>query len=252
MNEAHTTERAVQRKRRRAQRNEDNPMSARHRTPHHHTEVTPIALNREPRRGVRFDSRQNRVIEWEDAQGQSHKIEGTTRVVGAFGCKLVLPHGLPLGQRISILDGARCSNSLGTIVWKGKERPEGCEMGVELVAPNMDVWVKEPQLTPGEERRRAQRAVLRLPVLLKYTPHNLEPISVAAHTMSVNDHGAMVICNRAFSQGSELELENRRTWKKITCKVKRQPKETPEGFQLALEFEQPAIGFWPVAFPPPQ
>jgi len=252
MMEAHSTERPANRKRRRGQRNEDHPMSARQRT-HHNYEEHPVApLNREPRRGVRFDSRLLRVVEWEDTFGQTHKLEGTTRVVGAFGCKLMLPHGLPLGQRVSIVDGARSTNVLGTIVWKGKERPEGCEMGVELVAPNMDVWVKEPQLSPGDERRRGQRAVLRLPVLLKYKSHNLEPISVAAHTISVNDHGAMVLCNRAFSAGSELELENRRTWKKVVCRVKRQPKETPEGFQLALEFEQPTLGFWPVAFPPPQ
>jgi len=253
MIEAQNMERTAQRKRRRNPRNEEHPMSARHRSSHTQFEnYTPAPLNREPRRGVRFDSRLQRQVEWEDAGGQLHRAEGTTRVVGAYGCKLVLPHGLPLGQRISILDAARQTHVSGTVVWKGKERPEGCDMGVELVTPNMDVWVKEPQLTPGEERRRAQRAVLRLPVLLKFTPHNHEPVSVSAHTLSVNDHGALVVCNRAFSEGSRLELENRRTWKKITCKVKRQPKETPEGFQLALEFEEPTLGFWPVAFPPPQ
>ena len=211
----------------------------------------PAQFPREPRRGIRFESQQQRVVEWEDTEGRAHRAEGKTRVVGAFGCKLVMPHGIPLGQRISIVDPARSTNVLGTVVWKGKERPEGCEMGVELVAPNMDVWVREPQLSPSDERRRGQRAILRMPVVLRYMPHNLEPISVNALTMSVNDHGATVMCNRSFPQNSELELENRRTWQKISCKVKRPPKETPEGFQLALEFDHPALGFWPVAFPPP-
>lgn len=215
-------------------------------------EETIIPLNREPRRGIRFDSRQPRVVEWEDADGKSHRSNGNTRVVGAFGCKLMLSHALPLGQRISIEDPVRSTSVQGIIVWKGRERPEGCEMGVEMITPNMDVWVREPQLAPGEERRRGQRAILQLPVVLRYTPHNLEPISVNGHTVSLNDHGALVMCNRAFPQGSELELENRRTRVKIACKVRRPPKETAEGFQLALDFAEPVIGFWPVAFPPPQ
>lgn len=210
-------------------------------------------LTREPRRGIRFDSRQPRVVEWEDANGMPHRLDGSTRVVGAFGCKLMLPQSLPLGQRISITDPVRNTNVQGIIVWKSKERPEGCEMGVELLTPNMDVWVREPQMVPGEERRRGQRAILSLPVLLRYCmQHDSSPISVTGQTISLNDHGALVMCKRAFPQGTKLELENRRTRVKVACKVRRPPKETPEGFQVVLEFEQPAIGFWPVAFPPPQ
>lgn len=228
-------------------------MQTRHRPYKSTREEAIIApLNREPRRGIRFDSRQARTIEWEDADGRSHRMDGITRVVGAFGCKLVLQQGLPLGQNIAIGDPTRNTSVHGIVVWKGKERPEGCEMGVELVTPNMDVWVREPQLAPGEERRRGQRAILQLPVMLRFSMHNHEAISVAAKTLTLNDHGALVMCNRAFPQGTELELENRRTRVTVTCRVRRPPKETPEGFQVALEFAEPVIGFWPVAFPPPQ
>jgi hypothetical protein len=227
-------------------------MTARHRSQTQYEEPPAPRMNREPRRGVRFDSRVTRSIEWEDTNGCGHTTEAITRIVGAYGCKLMMPQALPLGQRVTIVDPGRQSTVTGTIVWKGKERTDGCEMGVELVTPNMDFWVKEPQLSPGEERRRGQRAVLRVPVTLHYSPRNLAHQAVQAHTMSVNDHGAVVLCNREFSSGSELELENRVAGKRITCRVKRQPKETPDGFQLALEFSQPVLNFWPVSFPPPQ
>ncbi len=227
-------------------------MTARHRSHHHFEPPLPPPLQREARRGIRFESRQPRTIEWEDAQGSSHRIEGSTRIVGAFGCKLLMPHALPLGQRINIIDAARNTNVLGTIVWKGRERSEGCEMGVEMTTPNMDVWVKEPQLAPSDERRRGQRAVLRLPVILHFRPPNLAEQVIPAYTMSVNDHGAMVVCHRDFVTGCELELESRQLGKTIHCRVRRQPKESPEGFQVSLEFQHPSVGFWPVNFPPPQ
>lgn len=249
--DAPSLERATPRRRRRMPRSEECPMTARHRLQHEPQPMIP-AMQREARRGVRFPSRQPRVVEWEDTEGRSHRAEGSTRIVGAFGCKLVLPHGLPLGQRITLSDPVRNTAVVGTVVWKGKERPEGCEMGVELITPNMDVWVREPQLPPSEERRRGQRAVLRVPVLLHYAPPNLATQVIPVHTLSVNDHGALVLSPRDFLVGCELELENRQAHKYIHCRVKRAPKETPEGFQIALEFDQPSIGFWPVSFPPPQ
>ena len=214
--------------------------------------IIPAAMQREPRRAIRFDARVPRTVEWEDASGQTHKAECQTRTVGAFGCKLVLPQSLPLGQRVHITDGSRFSTVTGTVVWKGREVREGWELAVELLAPNVDFWVREPQLPPAEERRRGQRAVLRLPVALHYQIRDRAPMSVTAHTVSVNDHGALVLCARAFPPGTRIELENKRTWKKLVCTVRRSPQETPEGFHLSLEFEQPALDFWPVAFPPPQ
>lgn len=229
-------------------------MTPRHRSHQHHYAEEPILppIHREARRGIRFESRQPRVIEWEDTEGNAHHLEGSTRIVGAYGCKLQMPHALPLGQRITVIDTTRSTSVIGTVVSRGKERPEGCEMGVELLQPNMDIWVRDPQLPPSEERRRGQRAILSLPVVLHFKPHNLSPLAFPAHTLSVNDHGATVLCNRSFPPGTQIELENRRTWKKIICVVKRQPKETPDGFQLPLAFAAPVLGFWPVSFPPPQ
>jgi hypothetical protein len=193
-----------------------------------------------------------RSVEWEDAGGAPHRTAGMTRIVGAYGCKMVAPISLPLGQRINLVDQGRKTTVTGTVVWRGKERPEGCEMGVELLSPNMDFWVREPQVVPSDERRRSQRALLRMLVVLHYSLKNKVDLGINGYTLSVNDHGATVLCERAFAPGQRIELENRSSRKRLWCVVRRPSKETPEGYHIALEFEQPALNFWPVAFPPPQ
>ncbi len=55
-------------------------------------------------------------------------------------------------------------------------------------------------LMPGEERRRSQRVIIRIPVTLELTKSG-QVIKIPAHTVAVNVHGAMV----AF----ELEADRR-------------------------------------------
>lgn len=50
--------------------------------------------------------------------------------------------------------------------------------------------------------------------------------------------------------GTRLVLENSATRERVPCKIARQPLESSEGFQVALEFDSPAPRFWRIAFPP--
>jgi hypothetical protein len=102
---------------------------------------------------------------------------------------------------------------------------------------------------PGEERRRSQRVIIRVPVTLVVT-ENGQTLRIAAHTVAVNIHGAMVVCPRSLEADTTLEVVNGRTDEKIGCRVTRAPRDSPEGFLIPVEFTSPSPNFWQITFPP--
>ena len=102
---------------------------------------------------------------------------------------------------------------------------------------------------PAEERRRSQRVIIQVPVSISYVVAG-QTVTVRAHTVSVNDHGAMILCNRCFDSGLKLELQNDRSRQRIGGRVTRNPHDTPEGFLIPVEFDAPTPGFWGISFPP--
>jgi hypothetical protein len=108
---------------------------------------------------------------------------------------------------------------------------------------------RAPQLLPGEERRRSQRVMIRVPVTLRLEIAG-QKMTVQANTVSINDHGAMLLCTRTLSADSKMEIENERTHEKRPCRMTRAPVESPEGYLIPVEFAEPAPGFWRISFPP--
>jgi len=96
--------------------------------------------NREARRGRRMNSRVPVRLEWDGDAGKRHTVEAHTRVVNPYGCMLVLPDSLGLEHRLALTNLANDTSNAAIVVWKGNERPEGWEYGIELVAPEMDFW----------------------------------------------------------------------------------------------------------------
>ncbi len=105
------------------------------------------------------------------------------------------------------------------------------------------------QLFPGEERRRSQRVMIRIPVTLELTIAR-QKVTFRAVTVSVNDHGAMVLCPRTVVSGTELEMQNDQTHQKQLCRVIRTPVESQQSYLLPMEFVSSAPGFWQISFPP--
>jgi hypothetical protein len=105
------------------------------------------------------------------------------------------------------------------------------------------------QLLAGDERRRSQRVILRVPVTLQFVVAG-KPVTAAAHTVSVNDHGAMLQCTRPFNAETALELKNDRTGDKLPCRVTRAPIENTGGYLIPIEFSAPSPAFWRISFPP--
>lgn len=100
---------------------------------------TTLPSGQEKRRGVRVNSRVPIAVEWE-AGGETRRGEAQTRVVGPYGCLVVLPQNIEINQRIQITNLVSRQANPGVIVWCGNERTEGRELGIELIDPQMGFW----------------------------------------------------------------------------------------------------------------
>ena len=94
----------------------------------------------EKRRGVRLNSRVPVAIEWEDGAEQKFRQQALTRIIGPYGCLIVLPNDLAVEQCLRVVNLATQQSLPGTVVWKGHERAEGWEFGIELEQPPLDFW----------------------------------------------------------------------------------------------------------------
>lgn len=94
---------------------------------------------REQRRGKRVNSRVPVAVEWR-AGNDLLRNEAQTRVVGPYGCMLVLPTNLEVKQAIQLTNMMSQQSNAAVIVWRGAQRAEGWELGIELISPQMDFW----------------------------------------------------------------------------------------------------------------
>jgi PilZ domain-containing protein len=99
----------------------------------------------------------------------------------------------------------------------------------------------------SEERRRAQRVLLRVPVRLKIAGKT-QTIEGATHTVSAT--GALVVLTEAIPQGTKVTIENITTQKTVEAQIPRPPQFSSEGSLVPIEFTSPAPNFWNVFFPP--
>jgi hypothetical protein len=99
----------------------------------------------------------------------------------------------------------------------------------------------------AEERRRAQRVLLRMQVLV-HLPGKANPLHGVTHTVSAN--GAMIILPEGLSQGTKLTIENQKTQKKVEAHVVRPPQLNAEGSLIPVEFLAASPNFWNIFFPP--
>ena len=105
------------------------------------------------------------------------------------------------------------------------------------------------QMAPQKERRRSARVTLRVSVKLHVSIEG-KPPTVRAFTANVSDHGALLIAPENLPAGTRFILEHERSRERIGCHVTRKPQAAAGGFQIAVEFERLAPGFWHIAFPP--
>ena len=99
----------------------------------------------------------------------------------------------------------------------------------------------------AEERRRAQRVLLRMRVLV-HVSGKVDPVEGFTHTVSAT--GAMIILPQGFAQGTKFILENPKTQQRVEVNVVRPSQLNQEGALMPIEFLSPAPQFWNIVFPP--
>jgi hypothetical protein len=95
---------------------------------------------RRRRRGPRMNSRVAVAIEWNGTAGFFSTELGFTRVVTGHGCLLVSRTEPELKQRLRVKNLSTQKTADGLVVWKGLQRSDGWDVGVELIATDYDFW----------------------------------------------------------------------------------------------------------------
>ena len=95
------------------------------------------------RRGPRLNFRVPVAIEWNSERGLSRLDSAFTRVVNNYGCLLVSPMEVELKQTLRVTNLSTQQAADAIVVWKGTRRPDGWDLGVELLSKANDFWGME-------------------------------------------------------------------------------------------------------------
>lgn len=105
------------------------------------------------------------------------------------------------------------------------------------------------EILQGTQRRRSQRVMLRLRVVVhgRSAPNEFVEETLTA---VVNAHGALIELAAHVETGQTLVLENRGTRQMQECRVVHIGPKNGGKLMVGIEFAQPAPRFWQIAFPP--
>jgi hypothetical protein len=99
-------------------------------------------------------------------------------------------------------------------------------------------------------RRRSERVVLRMAVLVVAEDEERKQIQEKAETQVVNAHGGLLRMRQHLHVGQSFLLNNPQTGSDMSCRAVRVEEEGLDFYNVAFEFDRPAADFWPIIFPP--
>lgn len=115
----------------------------------------------------------------------------------------------------------------------------------------MDLSKFSTETTNSANRRRSERVMLKVPVLLSVSSGQGLVKEEATSTQVVNAHGGLLGLEMEISAGQSFLLTNSKTGVSRQCSVVRtQPAPGNRGLLVAFQFAAPSPDFWPIVFPP--
>jgi len=99
-------------------------------------------------------------------------------------------------------------------------------------------------------RRRSERVVLQMKVMVIAEDIERRPRQEEALTLVVNAHGGLLKLKLHLHVGQPMRLVNPQNDVEQDCRVVRVDDTSTEFYSVAFEFVQPNPKFWPVVFPP--
>jgi hypothetical protein len=107
-----------------------------------------------------------------------------------------------------------------------------------------------PPTDAGASKRRSQRVMLRLPVLVHGKTVDGKPFHEHAFTLVVNAHGALILLAARVAIRQTVTLANVATEQGAECRVVYLGLKDAGKTQVGVEFLQPNPKFWNIEFPP--
>lgn len=104
--------------------------------------------------------------------------------------------------------------------------------------------------SPAPNRRRTQRVLLRLPILVIARGPDQQHISENAFTTNVNAHGALLSLSMRVELGQKILIRNPDTLEEQFVRVVHVTPAAEGKTEVGVEFLKPAPKFWRISFPP--
>lgn len=104
--------------------------------------------------------------------------------------------------------------------------------------------VDEEHANLAPDRRRSERTVLRVPVLIYGHTLGEEPFHEEATTLQISAHGGLLALASSVKVGQKLLLTNNLTQEEQQCEVIRFRPRHRQKVVVAVEFARPTPGFW--------
>jgi|GEM_PF-6620018 len=101
-------------------------------------------------------------------------------------------------------------------------------------------------------RRRSQRVMVQLEVLLQVEVPGCSPRQVHAFTTVISTHGGLLEAPLRVAPNQKITLVNPKSGMSVTCRVVRVDADITDAqvFAIAFEFDQRSSQFWPIDLPP--
>jgi hypothetical protein len=93
-------------------------------------------------------------------------------------------------------------------------------------------------------RRRSKRVQHKTPVMIRFRDADKHSVSEQSHTMTVNDHGALILLTAGVNVQQIIRLENLSSGEELLCRVVSLGPTLMGKTQVAVEFITPKPGFW--------
>jgi PilZ domain len=184
------------------------------------------------------------------------QIKTQVRDLSQQGCYVDTDSPLALGTPtdVRIVKGARTFDARARVVYN----QTGKGMGLMFIAmepeqrTTLDAWITESRESSwrSANRRRSQRALMKVPVQVSGQTASGVPFDERSHTLSISAHGALIVMAAPVHRGQRFILSNMQTKAALECVVVHLERRPGEPTQVGLEFMLPNQTFWRVSFPP--
>jgi hypothetical protein len=112
------------------------------------------------------------------------------------------------------------------------------------------VTTPSPNHAPIPNRRRSQRVLLRLPILIVARGADNQHVSENVFTTNVSAHGALLSVSMRVARNQKILIRHTETLEEQFVRVVHVTPAAENKSEVGVEFLKPAPKFWRISFPP--